>query len=157
MSPKARDIMEPHVVTLSPEVPLVTAHRVFVEDRIHGAPVVDDQERIVGIITSTDLLRAVFEEHDTAGWHVEYLRELLEFSGPDWGRGTSDFQDRLAALCVSDFMNEHIVSVGPDTPVNEVAQTLRKAGIHRVLVVEKDQLLGIITTFDLLEVLEKSA
>jgi CBS domain-containing protein len=41
--------------------------------------------------------------------------------------------------------------------VNEVAQTLRKAGIHRVLVVEKDQLLGIITTFDLLEVLEKSA
>jgi CBS domain-containing protein len=47
------------------------------------------------------------------------------------------------------------VSVPPDASIAQVARTLRQAGIHRVLVAEKDRLLGIISTQDLLCLLEE--
>ena len=53
---------------------------------------VDEEERVIGAISSTDLLRAVEEERDTAISSSEYLRDLVEFSGPDWGRGLADFE-----------------------------------------------------------------
>ena len=57
--PLARDVMQTHLVTVEPELPLVDVHRLFVEEEITGAPVVDDTGRLLGVISSTDLLRAV--------------------------------------------------------------------------------------------------
>jgi CBS domain-containing protein len=51
-------------------------------------------------------------------------------------------------------MTENVVSVAPETPVPEVARILRENKIHRVLVVDKETLLGIISSFDLIRLLE---
>jgi CBS domain-containing protein len=151
----ARDVMQTQVVTVEPELPLVDVHRLFVEEEITGAPVVDDEGRLLGVISSTDLLRAVEEEHESASSEPHYFREWLEFSGPDWARAPQDFQDRLASLTVADAMTRGGIHVPPETPVAEVAGLMRRHRIHRVLVVEKDLLVGILTTFDLVGLLEK--
>ncbi|MDJ0868648.1 MAG: CBS domain-containing protein, partial [Myxococcota bacterium] len=96
MAETAESVMERAVITVSPETSLLDVHRLFAEEQIHGAPVVDDREVVVGVVTASDLIRAVAEEHDSATGEARYFRDLVEFSGPDWGAGAEDFQDRLA-------------------------------------------------------------
>jgi CBS domain-containing protein len=151
----ARDLMQTQVVTVDPETPLVDVQRLFVEEEINGAPVVSDDREILGVVTSLDVLRAVEEEHDTAASYSVYFRESLEFSGPDWSRMPEDFQDRLAQLTAADAMTKGVISVTADAPASQIARTLRSNHVHRVFVVEDGALLGVISTFDLIAVLEK--
>jgi CBS domain-containing protein len=147
----ARDMMRADVITLSPELPLVEAQRVLVEEEITGAPVVDDGGQVVGVVAASDLLRAVSEEHDTGMTQASYFRDSLPFSVSDWSRDVEDFQDRLEELTVADAMSKDIVSVPPGASLREVAATLRNHHVHRVLVVEGTRLLGIISSFDFVE------
>lgn len=150
MPNNAASVMERSVLTLSPEASLLDAHRLFVEESIHGAPVVDEEGRVIGVVTATDLLRAVSEEHESAGFASnEYLREVLEFSPPAWG-GPEDFQDRLASRTVGDVMTEGALTVEEDTPVREVAERMHRQRVHRVWVVKEGRPMGVISTFDLL-------
>jgi CBS domain-containing protein len=152
----ARDVMQTGVIQVGPETPLVDIQRLFVEEGISGAPVVDETGRLLGVIASSDLLRAVTEERDTAVAEPRYYRENLEFSGPDWNHALEDFQDRLAELTVADAMTEGGATVAPDTSIPEVARLMRAGRIHRVFVVDGEALVGIITSFDLVALLEKA-
>jgi CBS domain-containing protein len=154
----ARDLMEADVISVSPETPLVDVHRLFLEEEIHGAPVVNEDGTVVGVISSTDLLRAVHDEYDTGagGTTSSYFRGDLPYSGPDWISAPLDFQDRLATLTAADAMVTELVSVPADAPLAEVAQVMRRQRIHRVLVLEGGQLCGVVTPFDLLAVFEKT-
>jgi CBS domain-containing protein len=157
MPSTARDVMTRSVVSVGPDTPLLDVYRLFVAEQIHGAPVVDDEELLIGVISSSDLLRAADEERDTAISSSDYLRDLVEFSGPDWGKGLSDFQNRLAALTVADVMTPTAVTVRPDTPVAEVARILRQHQVHRVWVEDDGRVCGVVSTFDLLPLVEKGA
>lgn len=155
MARTARDIMQTHVVAVSPEEPLLEVQRLFVEEEISGAPVIDEDGRVLGVLSSTDLLRAVSEEEQGAAATPQYFRELVEFSGPDWGMVPEDFQNRLAQLTAADAMSEQVISVGPDAGIAEIARTLRFHRIHRVLVQQDGRLLGLVSGFDLIGLLEK--
>ncbi len=155
MALTARDIMETRLITLSPNDPLSSVHRLFYDEEIHGAPVVDEQGRVLGIITTMDLLRAATDERDTERGDPSYFRELLELSGPDWNDAPEGFVDRLREHTVAECMTEDVACVGTDASVPEIARTLRQNRIHRVLVVEGDILRGIISTTDMVALLEK--
>jgi CBS domain-containing protein len=152
----AGDLMTKSVVSVDPETPLGEVYRLFTSEQIHGAPVLDEQERVVGVVTSSDLLRAIADERDTGVAGSDYLREILEFSGPDWGQGLTDFQDRLAQLTVADVMTARVVTVPRQTPIALVAKTLREHAIHRAWVEENGRLCGVISTFDLLPLVEQA-
>jgi CBS domain-containing protein len=156
MARTARDVMQTYLISVNPETPLLEVHRLFVDEEINGAPVVDEAGRLLGVISSVDLLRAVEEEHDAASTESSYLRDFLEFSGPDWQEGSNDFKDRLGERTVGDAMTRGGITVSPETLVPEVAATLRKHRIHRVFVVDGEQLCGVISTFDLVALLEKA-
>jgi len=151
----ARDLMQRDVLTIGGAASLLDAHRLFVEEEISGAPVVDEDGRVIGVLSARDLLRAIDEERDTAMVQTSYFRDLTEFSGPDWGSTAEDFQDRLAGRTVSDVMSSDVISVAPDASVAEIARTLRQHHVHRVLVAKDDAFVGLISTFDLIAVLEK--
>jgi CBS domain-containing protein len=153
MARTARDIMQEDVVSVSPDLPLLDAHQLFVADEIHGAPVVSDDGEVVGVISSADLLRAVADEHSSSGAEADYLRDLIEFSSPDWVSMPADFQDRLREVRVSDAMTTDLVTVRSDSSLGEVADALCDNRIHRVLVIDGTRLSGIISTFDLVGVL----
>ena len=104
MPTTARKVMTDHVITVSPEASLLDVLRLFVEENIHGAPVVDDEGKAVGVITTSDLLWAQEDQHDAAIMTSDYLRNLLEFSSPDWHGDPVDFQDRLSQQVVADVM-----------------------------------------------------
>lgn len=154
MSLTARDVMQSHVITVEPETPLVDVHRLFVDEEINGAPVVDETGRLMGVISSLDLLREVEREHESPSSDTHYFRDVLEYSAPDWAETSEDFQDRLSHLTVADAMTPGGIVVAPDAPIEEVAKTLRTNRVHRVLVVEDDALIGLISTFDMVKLLE---
>jgi acetoin utilization protein AcuB len=56
-----QEIMKPQVVAVRPETPLSAATTVMLQHRINCVPVLDDEKRLCGIVTSTDLLR-VFQQ-----------------------------------------------------------------------------------------------
>lgn len=154
MARTAKDVMQTHLITVDPSSPLVDVQRLFVEEEINGAPVVDDTGRLLGVVSSVDILRGVEEEHEAGATNPVYFRDLLEFSGPDWTRMPEDFQDRLSELTAADVMTESVVSVPSDAPIPRIAGILREHRIHRVMVVDGDALVGIITTLDLVGLLE---
>lgn len=151
----ARDVMQRDVLTLDAEASVLEAYRLFVEEEISGAPVVDEDGRVLGVLSARDLLRAIAEERDTALVQTTYFRDHEEFSGPDWSGTTQDFQDRLAGRSIGETMSSGAMIVAPDATIQEVARLLRQQRVHRVLVAEDDRLVGLITTYDLVSILEK--
>jgi CBS domain-containing protein len=148
---RARDLMEHDVVTVTPETRLLDVHRLFVEEEIHGAPVVGEDTIVRGVVSTLDLLRVVREELEPgAGATVPtYFRDELPYSGPDWLRMPEDFQDRMQELTAADAMTREIVAVGPNATVEDVARMMLDHRVHRVLVLEAGALLGMISAFDL--------
>lgn len=119
----ARNFMQTDVVTLTPTTLLSSVHRLFMEEEIHGAPVVDDDGAVVGVVSTLDLSRAMAEDVEA---------------------------DAASDVTAADVMTREIVAVAPETPVSEIANVMLKQHIHRVLVVKDGELVGMITTFDLL-------
>ena len=133
--------MQTDILTVSPETSILDVHRMFVEEEIHGAPVVDDDGAVRGVVSTLDLLRAVSEDAEparSAYFHAD--RWLVPERLPD----------RNDELVAADIMTRELVAVPPDMPIAEVAQLLREQHVHRVLVIENGELLGVLTTFDLL-------
>jgi CBS domain-containing protein len=129
---RARDIMERDLITVTPETPILDVHRLFVEEEIHGAPVISDDGVVQGVISALDLARIV--------------RDQLE---P--GSGGSGM--RLDDVTAADAMTRQLVMVPPETPIHELASTMLEQRIHRVLIGKDRVLEGVVTTFDLVRVL----
>jgi CBS domain-containing protein len=158
MADLARDVMETHVITVDPDLPLLDAHRLFVEEEIHGAPVVDDRGEVLGILSSADLLRAVDDEEGSAGRSPILAGGSLEEVSVGGGPSiilSDELESRLREVTVGEVMTAGGVTVSPDTSIEEVAGLMRRHRIHRVPVVSNGSLAGIITTFDLIALLEK--
>src|SRR5262245_16616445 len=154
MATVARDIMQTALVTISPDAPLRTVQSVFVDEGIHGAPVVDEEGRVLGVITSTDLLRAASEGRAAAPDEPAFFRYDLDLHGFDWSRAPADLQERLPDAVAGDVMTAEVVTVPPDAPVSTVARVLRENAVHRALVVEDGELRGIVSAMDLVALLE---
>jgi len=152
MTITARDLMQESIILVAPEDPLIGVQRLFADEMIHGAPVVDEQNRVLGVISTSDLLQAVTDERDSTYPVPGYFEDgVASFSGI----GDEDFREALGERRVSSVMTRDIVSVSPEASVVDVARTLRHNCVHRVLVIEDGVLVGIITTFDLIELFEK--
>jgi CBS domain-containing protein len=111
--------------------------------------VVDDDGTVLGVISSLDLVRAVQQEYDDA-----IPPSVPAYFRDDRTALADELKDRLGELTAIDAAVPEVVSVTPDTPISEVARILREQRIHRVLVLEEGILLGILTTFDLLGLIE---
>lgn len=148
----ARELMQAPVVTVGPDDPLISVERLFADEQIHGAPVVDERGRVLGVISMSDVLQATLDERDATHPGPGYFQDGVP-SLP-WSF-SEDFREALGERRVSEVMTPEVVSVGPSASVSEVAMTLRHHRVQRVLVMDEDELLGIISGFDLIELLEK--
>ena len=70
-NPHASDLMQRNVITLTPETPILDIHRMFVEEEIHGAPVVDEDGIVQGIVSTLDLLRVIRDELEPGAGLIE--------------------------------------------------------------------------------------
>lgn len=130
----ASELMRTELLTVPADASLLDVQHLLVVAQISGAPVVDANGVVVGVLSATDVLGAmeqVFDEDEDEG-------------EPD------GVQERLQAITARDIASPDVVWVAPDASVSQVAQVMRREGIHRVLVGTRERLEGILTTYDLL-------
>ncbi len=173
---RVRDVMTTDVISISPELTLRDTIELFAQRHISGAPVLASG-RLVGVLSTSDVLsfesstpvvpvgredQVELDEWEVPGeWEegaeapATYFNELWadagadvlerfnEVRGPEW--------DLLAEHTVGEAMSRSICAVSTETEVSFAAGFMTRAGIHRLLVREAGQLVGIITSMDIVK------
>jgi CBS domain-containing protein len=143
---KARDVMEQHVISLRPETSLIEASKLFSEHKISGAPVVDANANLVGVLSQTDLLRRAYVTELS-----DFPEHTYHFALPYWsGEGATTLFDRLKNLSVKDAMNPYPITAKPDDSLIELAVCMRTHEFHRLIVIENRKVIGVVSALGLL-------
>ena len=142
------ELMNPDVVTLRPEHSVAEAQEILSAKSVSGAPVVDDAGRVVGVVSQNDLVRRTTHP-DTAEHAGQFFSSIEEFA--DLGATPV----AAGSVRVADVMSKRVYSVGRDTGVAVAANIMRERRIHRLIVTDKGVLVGIVTSLDLLRVVEE--
>ena len=157
MAQTVGDIMQEHVLRVSPDDPVVSVSRLFYDEQISGAPVVSDTGTVIGVVSLTDIVRSAGEEGPCSLGESAYYRQI-KAARPTWMEEPIEMNERLSVLRVVDVMTEEVVSVRSDSPISHLVKQVRENHVHRVLVIddtdEGEQLVGIVSLFDLVSLLE---
>ncbi len=163
------DIMQREVVTVAPETSVRELLRRLVGAQISGVPVVSEDGVMVGVVSTTDVVRFGAGEkelpHGNMVWEPLLLPDEeyeVESAAPffmvstDWLYPTENQTEALPegvfdGFTVSDIMTSAVFTVKPTDTVEAAGRFLLHGRIHRALVVEGGQLKGIVTAFDLLK------
>ncbi|CAH0305326.1 CBS domain-containing protein [Roseomonas sp. CECT 9278] len=139
---RARDIMTTELVTVPPDMPTDALATLMADRHVSGAPVVDADGRLVGLVTDGDLMRRLSAREDKP---ASFLAALL---GANAAQATS--YARAHGRRVRDLMSTDLATVTEEATVEEVAHILETRRIRRVPVVRDGVLVGVVSRADLL-------
>ena len=133
-----RDVMTKNVVKIRADADFTEATNLLSENRISGLPVVDEEDRVIGVITEGDVLSMAGLRKEHA--FKDIIRHIL---GEPLSRPKESRQLR-------DVMSAPAITTGPDADVRDVALTLDEKRIKRLPVVdEQGRLIGVISRADI--------
>ena len=121
-SVKVGDYMARRLITFRPETHVVEAITVLLDKKISGAPVVDDEGNLVGILSEVDLMRVIVQD---------------------------SYYDESAGI-VADYMRSEVDTVDPDLDIYQLAERFSTEHRRRYPVVKNGRLLGQISRRDVL-------
>jgi CBS domain-containing protein len=122
----ASDVMIKEVLTIKESTPLKEVARLLSERKITGAPVVDENGDLVGVISETDIIR---KTNSIGAWSPNTAGQI---------------------------MTKPAVTVSPNDTLQRICELMYNRSIHRVVVAEDKKIVGIITTMDILRAIATS-
>jgi len=124
----------------------------FMENCISGAPVQSNKGKPIGVVSQTDIVHHETQPEKDRDWPHDYYLHALE---RQYAREEATcFQIETESLIrVRDIMTPVIFQVSETTPVQEVADTMLKNHIHRVIVLRDEKIVGIISAPDMLKII----
>jgi CBS domain-containing protein len=142
------ELMNPDVVALQPDMTVPEAQELLAKRSVSGAPVVDTAGRVVGVVSQNDLVRSAAHP-DTAG------HKGLFFTSDEDFEDLADTPAPPSSTTVREIMTGRVYHVSRDTGVAVAANIMRERRIHRLLVTDRGVLVGVVTSLDLLRVVEE--
>lgn len=136
------DVMTTRVVTVQADTSVREIASLLLKHRISAVPVVDAEQRVIGIVSEGDLMRRADNEAE-----ARHSWWLAAFASP--GEKAAVYV-KTHGLRASDVMTRSLITVTEDTPLPEIARLLEKHHIKRVPVLRNDRLVGIVSRADLL-------
>lgn len=137
---KAKDLMTTKVVAVGPQMPVNAVAALLLERHISAVPVIDDDRRVLGIVSEGDLMRRSEMGRRRSWWLVSFGKT----------EGLAREFAKTHGQRVKDVMTPDVVTVTEETSVSEIAELLERKGIKRVPVVRDGRLVGIVSRADLL-------
>lgn len=172
---RVSEIMVTPVRTVPPDLSVSGFIRILLAEQITGAPVVDGENRLLGVVSSSDVMRALLSEEEVAAGDTlmdpgpthrkagddpqEVLLGYFQSSEPSDALLTfaANAGPVLSDLTVGDIMTRAAFTIAPDATVRELAAFLTRGRIHRSLVVERGALRGIVTSSDVVRLIAGDA
>jgi CBS domain-containing protein len=127
-----RDVMSDQPRTVAPDTSLTDAARTLARTGLGALPVVDDDRRVIGMVTEREVIR--------------HLLKVQAFTGPD-ARAASP--TAVGSKTVRDAMTRQVLCVAPEQPIAEVASLMSNKEVDRVPVVRDGRLVGFLTRGDI--------
>ncbi len=144
---QARDIMTKAVISVRPDTTVRDVAILMTEKHVSGLPVIDADNKLVGIISQGDLLH-----RRELGTEAKHKWWLSIFANPDT---MAREYTKSHGLRARDVMTRHVTSVDESAELADVAAVLDYANIKRVTVLDNGRLVGIIARSDLVKALSK--
>lgn len=151
----AKDIMTRKVRWVPENMTVADATNLFIEEMISGAPVVDDNGDMVGVVSIKDFLK-----NGQVADHLEPKEEENLYSyNESWElpitqEEATAFQVKThCELKVKEIMTPVVFNADLNTPVSELAEMMLKGRIHRVIILDGNELAGMVTSMDMLKVI----
>ena len=144
----AKDIMTAEVITVTPDMDIVKAAQVLLDNHINGAPVVDGDGRLVGILCQSDLVAQ--QKQLPIPTLFTFLDGVFALTS---AKQIEKQVRKIAALTVGEAMTPQPVSVAPDTALETVAALMVDNNFHTLPVVDGNRLVGVIGKEDILRTL----
>jgi len=144
---KVSEIMTKQVATIPADFTLIETAKFLAERKISGAPVINKEGKLEGIISEKDLFKALYPSHaefyETPGVWLD-LDKLEESTAGS------------AHKSIKDFMSRQVVTVNKDTSVMQVGSMMLVRGIHRIVIVsQENNIEGIVTRQDIYKTILK--
>ncbi len=150
----AEDIMTKGVMEVRADWSLQLLAEFLVEKSISGAPVTNENGKLAGVVSSTDIISndTVLEnDPNSRGPHEYYLQRLERQYAQTEISAFTIGEEPLTT--VGDIMTPVIYKVKEDTPVQKIAENMIKHRIHRIFVTKEEKVVGVISSVDMLKVI----
>jgi CBS domain-containing protein len=145
---KASDIMTKNVVTVRKSTTVAELANLLTSNNIGGAPVVDGQGRLLGVVTESDLIDQSKKVHIPTV--VTILDSVIYLENPD---KMEKEMLKMVGATVGDIFTEDPKTVVEDTSLEEIATIMSEKNIHTLPVVRDTELVGIIGKGDIIKTL----
>lgn len=153
---QAKNIMTPQVIPVSSDWSIQQLAEFLIANGISGAPVLDETEQLIGVVSVTDIARQTSiasEELDIVDHHQFYTDGLdFTFDG-DLISETGKLQSHT--MTVSDIMTPAIHQIDESALLDEVCADMVKNRIHRIFVSANKKIIGVISALDILSYIQK--
>jgi CBS-domain-containing membrane protein len=139
MSSTVKDVMSTHVIAVRKIAAYKEIAATLHSQRVSAFPVIDDDNKVIGVVSETDLL----------------TKEALEGTVPEVLQSLTRqrVRSQVNAVTAADLMTRPAVTIGPDEPVSRAARLMYSKRVKRLPVVSEDgTLIGIVTRSDVLSV-----
>jgi CBS-domain-containing membrane protein len=144
----AKDIMTQTVITISPDADITAAVRLLLDKDVNGLPVVDAEGGLVGIICQSDLVRM------QKNLPMPSLFTLLDGFLPLSSTALMEAEvKRIAASKVSDAMTANVVSISPETTIDDIATLMVDKQLHTLPVTDQGRIVGVVGKKDVIKTL----
>ena len=141
----ARDIMTKDVVTVNKRQPISDLSKLFIENHFNGVPVLDDAEKVIGVVTQGDLIE------QNKNLHIPTVIAL--FDAVLFLESEKKFEDdvkKLTGSKIDDIYHKNPVTVSLDTDLNEITTLMAEKDVHTLPVLDGEKLVGIIGKRDVI-------
>jgi len=142
----AGDFMQRNLITVHACDPIREVERVLADAKISGVPVLDDNDEIVGVLSMADLVNRYAEAPE-----IEDEGNRRELDDDEDDTEITAFQRfEPDELCAGDLMTPEITAVTPTASLREASRIMVQKQIHRLLVVDRGRVVGLLSTLDVL-------
>jgi CBS domain-containing protein len=137
---KVLELMNPKVITVGPKTLLREILQLMLRHHLNNIPVVDEEQRLAGIVTYSDLSRKLLPTQKELMEHEEYLinPQLME----------DRFRD-IINIPVDEVMTRKVITVAPDAAALSAGATMTASRVKQLPVVQHHKLVGIISHTDI--------
>jgi CBS-domain-containing membrane protein len=146
-SVSAKDIMTEHVLTVSPDTPLMEVAEILSSNEISGLPVIDAAQKVLGVVSEKDILSQLGFK-DRVNFMV-IVTQCLQAGGC--------ISLPVRTPTAGKIMSSPAITVLTDTPLLEAAKLIAEKGVNRLPVTDSEgHLLGILARSDIVNAILRS-